>query len=128
MGVTFLSQEWFTAVAKSHEENPDIEIPAALQALTFNMTIPDGPDGEILFHVNGAVMNDGHVEDAPIVITAPYAIAYKMIVKGDTMAIGAAFMRGKVKVRGDLRQLKAMATGRGMDGLRTIMQEITNPV
>ncbi|MGB0922051.1 MAG: hypothetical protein ACPG1C_12130 [Alphaproteobacteria bacterium] len=128
MSVPFLSDDWFNAVRDAQAANPDIDVPAELKALTFNMIIPDGPNGQIEFHVNGAAMDPGLVDNPPISLTAPYEVAYKMIVTGDTMAIAAAFMRGKVKVRGDLRQLKAMAAGKGMDGLRVILKEITAPV
>ncbi len=128
MSVQFLSDDWFNAVRDAQDANPDIDVPEELKALTFNMIIPDGPNGQIEFHVNGADMMPGLVDNPPISLTAPYEVAYKMIVTGDTMAIAAAFMRGKVKVRGDLRKLKAMAAGKGMDGLRVILKEITAPI
>lgn len=128
MSIQFLSDEWFTAIKKAQDENPDIQVPQELAEMVFNMTIPDGPDGEIRFHVRGAEMEGGHVDNPPIAITAPYEVAYKMIVTGDTMAIAASFMRGKVKVRGDLRKLKSMASGKGMDGLRVILKDITAPI
>jgi len=127
MSTEFLSQDWFDQVNAMREAHPEIEVPPELAALTFNVTVPDAPRGDFTFHVSGGEMTQGAADNAPIAVTAPYEVAYKMIVKGDNMAIAAAFMRGKVKVRGDLKKLKVLAGG-GMDGLRAILEEITTPV
>ena len=108
MSHPFLTEPWFEAVEELRSEQP--ETPAALADATINITVTDGPDGDVDVHLAGGAFERGHTEDAPTKLTVPYETAKKLFIEGDQSAAMQAFMSGKVKVEGDMTKVMALQT------------------
>lgn len=108
MSHTFLTDAWFDAVEELRAEQPDA--PAALADATINITVTDGPDGDVDVHLADGAFDRGHADDAPTKLTVPYETAKKLFIEGDQSAAMQAFMSGKVKVEGDMTKVMAMQT------------------
>jgi putative sterol carrier protein len=107
----FLSDDWFVAARKIRDEMAPAVAPPT-QQVRMNLVITEAPfnDGaEIKTHVdtsNGEVrMDEGHVEDPEITITADYATMKTFFVDQDYAAGMQAYMAGKIKVQGDMTKL-----------------------
>lgn len=106
MSHIFLSDAWFDAVEGLRAEQP--ATPAGLADATINITVTDGPDGDIDVHLSAGTFDRGHADDAPTKLTVPYETAKKLFIEGDQSAAMQAFMSGKVKVEGDISQVMAL--------------------
>lgn len=106
MGVKYLSDEWFAKVQELTEE-VNLEVPAALAAMKFNMTVTSD-EGDYNFCIDGGRIKQGHLDDATTKITVPYDLAKKMFVDEDKQAGMQAFMGGKLKIEGDMSKMMAM--------------------
>ena len=106
MSHIFLTDAWFDAVEELRAEQP--ETPEALADATINITVTDGPDGDVDVHLAGGTFDRGHADDAPTKLTVPYETAKKLFIEGDQSAAMQAFMSGKVKVEGDMTKVMAL--------------------
>jgi putative sterol carrier protein len=120
----FLSDEWFKKVKELTEDAGDIEIPAALKDLTFNLSVtqPDGSEKKV--HMQGGQFGDGHKGDAPVTVSVPAEIAQKIFLEGDQQAGMQAFMSGQMRVEGDVTKLMVLQSVQPTDDLRDLMTDI----
>ncbi len=127
---TFLSSEWFDAVAAIVAEHEGGPAPAA--AAKVNLVVTGTPfDADVDFHMGSeggnAVMGPGHLENADVTLTADYQTAADVFISGNPQAGMQAFMAGKVKVQGDMAKLMAAQAGGGggEDPMQKAIQEMT---
>ena len=111
---TFLSDAWLeevkTLIAESGAPEPSAD------AITVNMVVTGGPEGDRELHMAGGSFGAGLVDDAPTKLTVPYDVARNMFINGDQSAAMQAFMSGQIKVEGDMTKLMAMQSGGGAGG------------
>ena len=105
---TFLSDAWLDEVSKLAAEAGAGAMP---DAVTLNLVVTGGPEGDRELHVAGGTFGAGLKDDAPTKLTVPYDVARNMFVNGDQAAAMQAFMGGKIKVEGDMSKLMAMQSG-----------------
>ena len=105
----FLSEDWLDAVEALRTEAP--EPPDAMKDLLINLTVTDGPDGDVSAHLNAGQFERGHAEGASTKITVPHDVAKSLFVDANPQAAMQAFMGGKIKVEGDMTKLMAMQAG-----------------
>ena len=109
MPYTFLSDAWLDEVSKlAAEAGAGAAMP---DAVTLNLVVTGGPEGDRELHVAGGTFGAGLKDDAPTKLTVPYDVARNMFVNGDQAAAMQAFMGGKIKVEGDMSKLMAMQSG-----------------
>ena len=120
----FLSDEWFKKVKELTDDAGDIEIPAALKDLTFNLSVtqPDGSEKKV--HMKGGQFGDGHKGDAPVTVSVPADIAKKIFLDGDQQAGMQAFMSGQMRVEGDVTKLMVLQSVQPTDDLKDLMTDI----
>lgn len=108
----FLSSGWIQEARRIRDEQSS-EI-AAPPPIRLNLTVTEVPfDTEILHaHVDttsGVLSVDQyHLENADVVITADYVTTKSLFVGQDPAAVMQAFMSGKIRVQGDLAKLLAL--------------------
>ena len=105
----FMSEDWMTAVEALRAEAP--EPPDAMKDLVINLTVTDGPSGNVSAHLNGGQFERGHADGAPTKITVPHDVAKSLFIDANPQAAMQAFMGGKIKVDGDMTKLLAMQSG-----------------
>lgn len=126
---TFLSTEWFTAVAMIVEQHGDAG--GAHAETKVNLVITGTPfDSDIEFHMGNAegraLMGAGHIDGADVTLTTDYVTAAEVFVSGNPQAGMQAFMAGKVKVQGDMAKLMASQGGGGNPEMQSAIEAITN--
>ncbi|HEY1549691.1 MAG TPA: hypothetical protein VGG28_17805 [Kofleriaceae bacterium] len=99
----FLSPEWFAEVDRLVAAAGDLKIPAAMRAAEINLTI-----GDVLAHVKGGQLFQGHSATATTAITLDAQLARTVFVDADTAAGIAAFIGGQLVATGDLKPLVAL--------------------
>lgn len=102
----FLSEPWFDAVHQLRDDQPPL--PSALAELVVNITVSDGPDGDVDAHLAAGMFDRGHAEGAPTKLTVPFETAKKLFIEGDQSAAMQAFMSGQIKVEGDMTKVIAL--------------------
>ena len=116
---TFLSDAWLEEVKKLIDE---AGVEPSADAITVNMVVTGGPEGDRELHMAGGSFGAGLKDDAPTKLTVPYDVARNMFINGDQSAAMQAFMSGQIKVEGDMSKLMAMqSSGGGAD--QAAMQE-----
>ena len=105
----FLSEDWLDAVEALRSEAP--EPPAAMKDLLINLTVTEGPDGDVAAHLNAGQFERGHADGASTTITVPHDVAKSLFVDANPQAAMQAFMAGKIKVEGDMTKLMTMQAG-----------------
>jgi hypothetical protein len=126
---TFLSDGWLEEVSKLAAEHAASAPPDA-NAITLNLVVTGGPEGDRELHVAGGTFGAGLQDGAPTKLTVPYPVARAMFIDGDQSAAMQAFMSGQIKVEGDMSKLMAMQGGGGPGGpdaaaLQQKLREIT---
>jgi putative sterol carrier protein len=119
----FLSDEWFSKVKEITEDAGDIEIPAALKDLTFNLTVAT-PEGEKKIHMHAGLFAQGHKGEAPVTVILPAEVARKVFLEADQQAGMQAFMSGQMRVEGDVTKLMVLQTVQPTDDLKDLMADI----
>lgn len=120
----FLSDEWFAKVEELTKEAGDIEVPAALQDLTFNLrvTLDDGSQADA--HMQGGQFGRGHQSGAPATVSLPVDVAKKVFLEADQQVGMQAFMSGQIQVEGDVTKLMVLQTVQPTDDLQGLMDDI----
>ena len=117
---TFLSDAWLDEVSKLIAE---AGVEPQADAITVNMVVTGGPEGDRELHMAGGSFGAGLKDDAPTKLTVPYDVAGNMFINGDQAAAMQAFMSGQIKVEGDMSKLMAMQSGGGGGPEAAAMQE-----
>lgn len=119
----FLSDEWFSKVKEITEDAGDIEIPAALKSLTFNLTVTTA-EGEKKVHMVAGQFAQGHDASAAVTVSLPAEVARKVFLEADQQAGMQAFMSGQMRVDGDVTKLMVLQTIQPTDDLKDLMADI----
>ena len=107
MPYPFLSDDWFTAAKAIRDEAGDVGPPGGNE-ITLNVTVVEGPMGDMEMHLANGVFDRGHVDDAPTKATVPYDVARALFVDGNPQAAMQAFMNGQLRIEGDISKLMAV--------------------
>lgn len=99
----FLSDEWFDAVEALRDEAPPP--PEEVARIAINVRVTGGPDGRREMHFARGRFDRGLVKGARTTITLPHATARAMLVDGDPSAAITAFMKGEIRLDGDITKL-----------------------
>lgn len=115
----FLTDEWISQAKEIREEyEGKLEPPAV--AVKANLIIKDCPDGVgtngvLEAHIDTSEgstdMELGHLDDAQVTMTIPYATAQQGLIEQNQQAIMQAFMTGQIQVTGDMTKLMALQGG-----------------
>jgi hypothetical protein len=119
----FLSDEWFAKVKTISEDMGEIDTPAALKDLTFNLTVATA-EGEKKVHMHGGMFGQGHKAEAPVTVILPAEAARKIFLEADQQAGMQAFMSGQMRVEGDVTKLMVLQTVQPTDDLKDLMADI----
>ena len=79
-----------------------------MKDLLINLTVTEGPDGDVSAHLNAGQFERGHADGATTTITVPHDVAKSLFVDANAQAAMQAFMAGKIKVEGDMTKLMTM--------------------
>ena len=107
MPYPFLSDDWFTAAKAIREEAGDIGPPGG-DEIKLNVTVVEGPMGDMEMHLANGAFDRGHVDDAPTKATVPYDVARQLFVDGNPQAAMQAFMAGQLRIEGDISKIMAV--------------------
>ena len=107
MPYPFLSDDWFTAAKAIRDEAGDVGPPGGNE-ITLNVTVVEGPMGDMEMHLANGVFDRGHVDDAPTKATVPYEVARQLFVDGNPQAAMQAFMNGQLRIEGDISKIMAV--------------------
>jgi len=107
MSYPFLSDEWFSAAKAIRDEAGDIGPPGG-NDIMLNVTVVEGPMGELDMHLANGVFDRGHVDNAPTKATVPYDVARQLFVEGNPQAAMQAFMAGQLRIEGDISKIMAV--------------------
>lgn len=107
MAVKYLSEEWASSVTDALRASSDFKAASAGKSVKIQQVVTGAPQGEVRYNFD---LSDGEphialgdLPDAEATITQDYPTAVG-IDKGELHAT-AAFMRGKVKISGNLMKL-----------------------
>jgi hypothetical protein len=123
----FLSDEWIQAAqAVQAELANDLPEPAPAKV---NLVVPDAPfaDGDSHFHLDtsdGLVFSTGHLDDADVTMTMPYATAKAVLVEGNQQAGMQAFMGGQMKVDGDMMKVMTLQGAMANPAMATFREKL----
>lgn len=115
----FLTEDWITQ-AKAIREEYEGNVSAPPVAVKANLNVKDCPDGVgaggvLEAHIDTSdgvvVMEVGHLDDAHVTMTIPYAIAQQALVEQNPQAIMQAFLSGQMQVTGDMAKLMGLQAG-----------------
>ncbi len=120
----YLSQEWLDTQQEIAQEFP--ERPGATARLQYIVT--GGPDGEIRYHwtvENGKLHEDelGEDPDAEVIMTLTYDDAVK--IQKAELDETAAFMQGRLKVKGNMGKLMNLMPLTQSPEYKTIKAKVT---
>jgi hypothetical protein len=107
MPYPFLSDDWFTAAKAIREEAGEIGPPGG-NDITLNVTVVEGPMGDLEMHLANGQFDQGHVDGAPTKATVPFDVARQLFVDGNPQAAMQAFMNGQLRIEGDISKIMAV--------------------
>jgi putative sterol carrier protein len=111
----YLSPEWLDAAQAEMDSSESLPSVADGLAFVVQHVVTDGPDGDVSFHVRvdgtGVQLQKGDAPDATVVFTEDYGTA-AAIARGELSA-QSAFMKGRIRVSGDLAKLIEQGTAFG---------------
>lgn len=108
----FLSEAWFDAVEALRDKAP--APPEEVAGLAINMVVTGGPDGDRMLHFADRRFDRGLAPGAPTTVTLPHRVARAMLVDADPQAAIEAFMKGEIRVEGDLTRLMELQQSAGL--------------
>ncbi len=128
----FLSSGWIQEARRIRDEQrSEIGPPPPIR---MNLTVTDVPFETETLHAHvdttsGVLdVDQDHLLDADVVITADYATTKSLFVGQDPAAVMQAFMSGKIRVQGDLAKLLALQASVPADAegpVRDVAQRIS---
>lgn len=128
----FLSSGWIQEARRIRDEQrSEIGPPPPIR---MNLTVTDVPFETETLHAHvdttsGVLdVDQDHLLDADVVITADYATTKSLFVGQDPAAVMQAFMSGKIRVQGDLAKLLALQASVPTDAegpVRDVAQRIS---
>jgi hypothetical protein len=107
MPYPFLSDDWFTAAKAIREEAGEIGPPGG-NDIALNVTVVEGPMGDLEMHLANGQFDQGHVDGAPTQATVPFDVARQLFVEGNPQAAMQAFMNGQLRIEGDISKIMAV--------------------
>lgn len=107
----FLSESWFDAVEALRDKAPPT--PEEVADLAVNMVVTGGPDGDRMLHFAEGRFDRGLAPGAPTTVTVPHRVARAMLVDADPQAALEAFMKGEIRLEGDLTRLLELQASAG---------------
>jgi hypothetical protein len=124
---SFLSDEWFEQVRAVRTEYADLPVPPSAQGVQVNLLVQDGPDGDREVHLaagdGGLALGEGFLADASTTVTLGYDVAKEMFANGNMQPAMQAFMRGEIKVDGDVTRVMALQQAGAPTAEQQEMQE-----
>ena len=110
----FLSEEWVDAARRIRDDYAGKAAPPPVVRINQIVTgVPFG-SGELLSHTDTTSgdldMDHGHLDEPDLTVTIGYDVAKALLVDMDVQAAMQAFMRGEIKVEGDITKLMALQT------------------
>jgi hypothetical protein len=108
----FLSDAWFDAVESLRDKAPPS--PEEVADLAVNMVVTGGPEGDRMLHFADGRFDRGLAPGAPTTLIVPHRVARAMLVDVDPTAAIEAFMKGEIRVEGDLSRLLELQQSAGM--------------
>ena len=108
----FLSDAWFDAVEALRDKAP--VAPEDVAGLAVNMVVTGGPEGDRALHFADGRFDRGLAPGAPTTVTVPYRVARAMLVDLDPQAALEAFLKGEIRVEGDLTKMFEIQQSAGM--------------
>jgi putative sterol carrier protein len=120
----WLSQEWLDEQRNMAKDQP--ERPGASARLQYVVT--GGPIGDIEYYwvvEDGKIIESqlGHLDDGEITLTMSYDDAMK--IQKSELSSTAAFMRGKVKVRGKVLKFKSLLPITNSPEYKQLLHDVT---
>lgn len=106
----FLSPDWIAA-AKTVRDDMAAHAPRPTVSVRINVVVVETPfgDGTVHGHVDTSsgeiFVEEGHLDDADLVITVDHATARALFVERDAQAVMQAFFKGKIRAEGDATKL-----------------------
>ncbi len=123
MSLKFLSDAWFEKVSAVKAEVGDFEVPSELQGLAINVCAKDS-DGDKLFCLNNGMIEKGHQASAPVTMTLPADLAFKIFVESDASAGMQGFMMGLVQIDGDPSRVMALQMVQPTEAMKQMQKKI----
>jgi putative sterol carrier protein len=103
----YLSREWLDAAQRAIDASASLRDAASGAEFVVQHVVTGGSKGDVLYHVrvgqDGVRVCNGEAPDPTVVFTEDYSTA-AAIGRGEISA-QAAFMAGRIRVRGDLPRL-----------------------
>ncbi len=103
----YLSREWLDAAQRAIDASTSVREAATGADFVVQHVVTGGPNGDVTYHVRvgeeGVRICKGEAADPTVVFTEDYGTA-AAIGRGELSA-QAAFMAGRIRVRGDLPRL-----------------------
>ena len=107
MAVTFLSEDWASAVSDAINSHEGFKGAIGSNDLSLQFNVSDAPDGDVSYYLKAeggdATFALGAADSPDVTVNWSYDTA-SSIHKGD-MNVQTAFMTGKLKVSGNLAKL-----------------------
>ena len=129
----FLSDDWFAETAELRKDYADIPVSPATEGLEVNLRLTGGPGGDTDAHLapgdGGLAIGKGFLPSAPTTVIIGQDVAREMFVNGNMQPAMQAFMKGEIKVEGDMTKVMALqqagAPGPRQQELQQKIQAIT---
>jgi putative sterol carrier protein len=131
MAYRFLSDSWFDEAQKISETFGKLDLPEKLVGFILNLTVTGGPEGDKEIHFTEGRFEKGHHNTARTMLTLPYDLCYKALLKNDTKEAMKGFLTRKIRVKGNMTEMLTLASIKAegdLDALRVKTLEMTEPV
>jgi hypothetical protein len=127
----FLSDSWFDEAQKISKSFGKIDLPEKLVGFILNLTVTGGPEGDKEIHFTEGRFEKAHHKAARTMLTLPYDLCYKALLKNDTKEAMKGFLTRKIRVKGNMTEMLTLASIKAegdLDTLRVKTLEMTEPV
>ena len=119
----FLSNEWFDKITELRNEMGDMEVPKKLKDVAVNISVTDG-DKEYQLCLNAGNLEKGHKDGASTTLTLPVDIAKRLLIENDQTAAIKGLTTGKIKLKGSMTKMLALAAVKHSDDQEKLLQII----